>query len=158
MKVEKIQNRSWFGYLCDRLQVMTPAWNLFWCCLWNPVVEMRDRNTVCEVHVQCCYDWVRCVKFFIKNIYLTVKMYGMWGTVSVLEGHHTKNSMHIIIGELYQAKAYLMISNFLILESWKVGGLRLVLESLTNFGLFFTFYGQNQLYLHINSLKSLFSS
>ena len=34
---------------------------------------------------------------------------------------------------------YLMISNFLILESWKVRGLRLVLESLTNFGSFFTF-------------------
>ena len=46
-------------------------------------------------------------------------MYGMLGTVSVLEGHHTKNSMHTIIGELYQAKAYLMISNSLTLEeSW----------------------------------------
>ena len=37
------------------------------------------------------------------------------------------------------SKAYLMVYNSLTLESWKVRRLRLGLESLTNFGSFFTF-------------------
>ena len=56
------------------------------------------------------------------------------------------------------SKAYLMISNSLTLEIWKVRSLRLELEFLINFGSFFTFLGQIQKYLHRNSLKSLFRS
>ena len=39
-----------------------------------------------------------------------------------------------------------MVSNTLTLESWKVRNLRPELESLMNFGSFFTFWGQNQLF------------
>ena len=38
----------------------------------------------------------------------------------------------------YGPKAYLMVSNSLTLESWKVRSLRVELESLTKFGSFFT--------------------
>ena len=71
---------------------------------------------------------------------------------------HRDNSIKVdeIINSM--AKAYLMVSKSLKLESWKVRSLRLELEALTNFRSFFTFKGQNQLYLHINSLKSLFPS
>ena len=46
------------------------------------------------------------------------------------------------------SKVYLMVSNSLTLDSWLVRSLRLELESLTIFGSFLTFEGQNQLYLH----------
>ena len=55
-----------------------------------------------------------------------------------------------------EPKAYLMVSNSLTLESWKVRSLRPELESLTNIGSFFTLLGQNQQYIHTDSLKSLF--
>ena len=42
-----------------------------------------------------------------------------------------------------------MVSNSLTLESWKLRSLRRELESLTNFRLFVTFWGRNQLYLHL---------
>ena len=51
------------------------------------------------------------------------------------------------------AKAYLMVSNSLTLESWKVRSLRQELEFLTKLGLFFTFLGLNELNFQANFHK-----
>ena len=72
---------------------------------------------------------------------------------------HHSNRFIFYKTQVSNAKAYLMVFNSLTLESRKARSLRLELESLTITGSFLTFSDyNNQLYLHINSLKSLFPS
>ena len=77
----------------------------------------------------CCDSWFLGVPLKINTMHYDALCY-FWRQVPIY------------------AKAYLMVSNSLTLESWKVRSLRLDLESLTNVGSFFTFWGQNQLCLH----------
>ena len=106
----------------------------------------------------------------IFAIYKNSMMISLWDKIKTKKlsppGEATRNTINIsysdifqynitthIISYLSQSKAYLMVSNFLTLESWKVRSLRLELESLTNFGLFFTFDGKNQNYCYFFNMN-----